>query len=145
MRKTLTGVYASEAAAESAKQALSAANIDLENIRTVTPQDLPEANSSGSRHAPDESVGEKVADFITSFFDTNDTDELRESQRQAVRNGSSLVIVEPDTDLDAERAERILGSHLTQGSSAAKAPVAADSTALDSSADASDTAIGKPH
>lgn len=137
MNKTLTGVYASEAEAESAKQALSAENIDLENIRTVTPQDL-EANSSAD---DDETLGEKVSDFISSFFDSTDTDELRESHRQAVRNGSTLVIVEPDTDLDAQRATRILGSHLSPGSTAA----AADATTRDSSAEAADDAIGKPH
>ncbi len=114
MNKTITGIYASEKDAEAVKQELSAANIDLENIRTVAPKDLPEADASSGNDNPDESLGEKVQDFITSFFDPDNTDELRESHRQAVRNGSTLVIVEPDTELDAERAERILGSHLSR-------------------------------
>ncbi len=108
MSNTVIGVYDDDASAKRAYTELTAAGIADKNVRTVSPQDMRDGKTRSDYQDNDQSMGEKVSDFFSSMFGSNEEDKVGSRYLEAVRRGATLVIVDADNDKDVDRAESIM-------------------------------------
>ena len=110
MSTNIVGVYDDQNEAEQVRQRLTSANISESDIRTVTPQDMRDGKTRSDYQGDDASMGEKISDFFSSLFGSDEEDKIGSRYLEAVRRGSTLVVVETNNDEDIERAREILDS-----------------------------------
>lgn len=107
---TIIGVYDDRTDADRAKKALIDKGVDSSDVRTVTRSDI-DADRNRGTDQNDESMGERVSGFFGSLFGSNEQEELGSQYLEAVRRGSTLVVVDADNDGDIRVAEQVMSAH----------------------------------
>ncbi|HEY0627022.1 MAG TPA: YsnF/AvaK domain-containing protein [Allosphingosinicella sp.] len=100
MTRTITALYDSRSEAESARERLSAANVDASRVQILD-------QSSGASSSGSSSSGSSGGGFWSSVKDAFMPDEDRHAYEEGMRRGGYLLCARVDED-DADEAIRIL-------------------------------------
>lgn len=117
MKNTIVGVYDTLETAERVRDDVRASGVDMGDIRVISPDDVRE-NDPVDRDSESKSMTDSISDFFTSMFGEDDTDKVGDRYLDAARAGSSLVVVDidsDDNDVDAARVNEIIESHGSTG------------------------------
>ena len=103
---TIIGVYDDRTDADRAKKALLDKGVASSDVRTVDRSDIDSDRARGSAQKGDESMGEQISGFFGSLFGSNEEEKLGSQYLEAIRRGSTLVVVDADGDDDVRVAEQ---------------------------------------
>lgn len=112
MKTTLVGIFDDREAARRAVRQLAKAGIKQSDVSVVegSPEGKGYMKYGGDNLETGESIGDKVANFFDSIFGSDINDDERGIYSEAVRRGSSTVVVNA-SDAQAERAAAVLNEN----------------------------------
>ena len=111
MNNTIIGVYDDRQDAALAIATLQKQGLLGSQIRMVGPEDMQAGKTRSDYHDDDPTFGEQIAAFFSSLFGDDDEDVLGPRYLEAVRRGSTLVVVDVDDDKEILVAERVMSAH----------------------------------
>ena len=107
METTVISVYDDPARALSAKNELIASGFSSRNVQLN-----PDPDQATKKEAHESAVNASIGNFFRSFFfGVGDKSTLSHIYADAVRRGSSVLIVNTESDAQLARAKEIVGHH----------------------------------
>ena len=113
MNNTIIGVYDDRQDAALANATLQKQGIAQSQIRMVRPEDMQAGRTRSDYQDEDLTFGEQISAFFSSLFGSDDEEVLGPRYLEAVRRGSTLVVVDVDDDKEVQVAERVMSEHRT--------------------------------
>ena len=113
MNNTIIGVYDDRQDAALANATLQKQGIAQSQIRMVRPEDMQAGRTRSDYQDEDLTFGEQISAFFSSLFGSDDEEVLGPRYLEAVRRGSTLVVVDVDDDKEVQVVERVMSEHRT--------------------------------
>ena len=113
MNNTIIGVYDDRQDAALANATLQKQGIAQSQIRMVRPEDMQAGRTRSDYQDEDLTFGEQISAFFSSLFGGDDEEVLGPRYLEAVRRGSTLVVVDVDEEKEVQVVERVMSEHRT--------------------------------
>ena len=113
MNNTIIGVYDDRQDAALANATLQKQGIAQSQIRMVRPEDMQAGRTRSDYQDEDLTFGEQISAFFSSLFGSDDEEVLGPRYLEAVRRGSTLVVVDANDEKEVQVVERVMSEHRT--------------------------------